>query len=188
MKMMKLIIQVGICALAPLLLAQGEDERPILKESPAKLVNVIESMAEETVMAARINVAHDAAEKRVRIFSVVPGEKTGDFKKYGYDVEVICNLQIVSSKVGVASYHFQHDSEVLAFAAAQFAAGKREFGLSLVKLLAVAEPDLGWSIPTHPVMTIQQILTGLEKDHDTVKDFLKDESDDWAETVKIYGP
>jgi hypothetical protein len=187
MKSAKLIIGACICTATLLSFAQEVDNRPALKESPEILVRAIESITLESVMAARVNVTHDVAKKRVRIFSIIPGEKSREFKEDGYDMEIIYNANIASSKVGVGSYHFQHNNQILAFAAAQYASGKKKFGRFLIGRLAEAEPDLAWSSPTHPVMTIQEILAGLEKDDETVRDFLKDESEYWNESVKIYG-
>jgi hypothetical protein len=188
MKTARLIIGTFICTVTLLLLAQDRDERPLLKEPQAKLANAIQSMAAENVMAARINVAHDAAKKRVRIFSIVSGGRTGEFKEYGYNLEIIYNANIASSKVGVGSYHFQHNNQILAFAAAQYASGKKTLGRRLIGYIAEAEPDLCWSSPTHPVMSIQQILAGLEKDDETVRDILKDSSEYWNISVRVYGP
>jgi hypothetical protein len=187
MKITNVIIGIYVCAVTLSLLAQ-DDNRPILKEPPAKLVRVMESMGIEVVMAARINVTHDVAKKSIRIFSVVSERKSGKLKEDDYDVEIIYNADIASSKVGVVSYHSQHNYQILAFAASQFASGKKAFGRYLVGRLAEAEPELFWSSPTHPVMTIQQILAGLEKDDETVRDFLRDESEYWYESVKNYDP
>jgi hypothetical protein len=60
---------ISIFASAALLPAQDVDDRPALKEPQSKLIGVIESMARENVAAARINVAHDAVRKRIRILS-----------------------------------------------------------------------------------------------------------------------
>jgi hypothetical protein len=182
------IIKIGLCFSLLSLLARGEDDRPVLKEPSAKLVAVIESMAEENVAAARINVAHDVAQKRLRIFSIVPARKAGKPRERGYEVKIIYNPNLTASKGGVGSYRFQNNNQVLSFAAAQFTSGNKAFARRLVTLLAEAAPDLFWSSPTDPVITIKQILAGLEKDDETVKPFLADESQVWAETVKRYGP
>ena len=182
------IIYASVClALIPAVVRAG-DERPILKESPAKLVGGIESMAEENVAMASINVAHDVVHKRLRIFSIEPNKKDREFKDGGYDLEIIHCPETTSYKTGVTSYRFQNNNEILAFAASQFKSGNKAFAKRLVGLLAEEEPDLFWSLPTHPVMTIQQIRAGLEKDDDSVKDFLIDESEDWSETLRMYGP
>ena len=182
------IIKVGFCLSLLPFLARGEDDRPALKESPARLVSVIETMAGENVASARVNVAHDAAHKRLRIFSITPSGKTGEFREYGYDLEIIYSPDIASLKAGVGSYRFQNNNQVLSFAAAQFTSGNKAFAKRLVARLAKAEPDLFWSSPTDPVLTIKQILAGLEKDDESVRAFLKDKSETWAETVKRYGP
>ena len=58
------VIRIGFCLLLLPLLARGEDDRPALKESPAKLVGLIETMAKENVASARINVSHMILLKR----------------------------------------------------------------------------------------------------------------------------
>jgi hypothetical protein len=178
-----------LCIVISALLAQAEDARPIMKEPRTNLVNCIESIARGNLAAARVSVAHDAAQNRVRIFAVAFGGETGDFKEGGYNVEIIYNVNIaVEAKVGVVSYQYQHNCQVLEFAAAQFAVGKKTLGRRLVRFLAKAQPDLFWSSPPHPAMTIEMILAGLEKDDKSVEAFLKDEMESWAETVSMYGP
>jgi hypothetical protein len=77
---------------------------------------------------------------------------------------------------------------VMAFAAAQFVAGKADLGLRLVRLIAGAQPDLFWTSSTHSPLTIQQILRGLEKNDESVKVFLKEKCESWTYNVKVYGP
>ncbi len=168
------------------LMASGEDNRPILKESPARLLRVMEGLGRDTVAAARVNVAHDVARKRLRVFSITPQIKSEDFKEFGYDLEIVYNEEMAALG-GPASYHFQHNNFILAFAAAQFEAGNKAFAKRLVAILAEAEPDLGWSSPTDPMITIKQIITGLEKNDDTVKPFLKDWSQEWTNSLKRCG-
>jgi hypothetical protein len=165
----------------------AEDERPILKESPERLVAAIQSMGAENVEMARINVAHDVVQKRLRIFSTTATPKAGDSKISGYHLEIIQVPNSTTFKGGPDSYRFQNNNALLSFAASQFVSGKKAFAIELVSILAKAEPDLFWSTPSHPVMTIQQILAGLQKDDDTVKDFLAHCSQEWTETIRKYG-
>jgi hypothetical protein len=170
-------------------LTQGSDERPVMKEPQANLLNCIEALARGNVAAARVNVAYDAAQKRVSIFAVSFGNKTAHFKERGYQVAIIYNTNVAAeAKVGVGSYQFQHNNQVLAFAAAEFAAGRKAFGRRLIGFLAKAQPDLFWSSPTHALMTIEEIQAGLGRDDATVRDFLADQRDTWAETLSAYGP
>lgn len=181
------IISSIVClALLPAVVC-AEDEHPALKESPAQLVAVIQSMAEENTEMAWINVAHDVTEKRLRIFSTTAPPKAGETKLSGYHLEIIQIADAAAFKNGAGSYRFQNNNALLSFAASKFASGKKAFAVELVSILANAEPDLGWSTPTHPVMTVQQILAGLQKDDDTVKDFLTDWSQHWTNTVSKYG-
>jgi len=181
------IISSIVClALLPAVVC-AEDERPALKESPERLVAVIESMAGENVEMAWINVAHDVGQKRLRIFSTTAIPKVGESKMSGYHLEIIQIPNAATFKARAGSYRFQNNNALLSFAAAQFVSGKKAFAKQLVGILADAEPDLFWSTPTHPAMTIQQILDGLQKDDDTVKEFLTDWSQEWKQTVSKYG-
>lgn len=164
----------------------ADDERPVLKESPERLVGAIQSMAEENVEMAWLNVIHDVAHKQLRIFTTAATVKAGESKISGYDLEVIYISNASSFKNGVGSYRFQNNNALLSFAASQFVSGKKAFATQLVSILAEAEPDLAWSTPTHPEMTVQQILAGLQKDNDTVKDFLEDWSSEWIRNVSLY--
>jgi hypothetical protein len=180
-----------ICFSSALLVttARAEDDRPILKESPARLVACMESTARANLLAGYVNITRDTAQKSLRIYAVALPAKAGKFKQDGYAIEVIYNNELaLQGKTATGPYHHQHNAVMLTFAAAQFASGKKEFGLYLIKLLASAEPDLFWSSPTHPVMTLQQIIAGLEKKDGSVAEFLKDEHEQWADILKSYGP
>jgi len=167
-------------------IACAEDNRPMLKESPETLAGVIQSMAEENVEMAWLNVAHDVAHKRLRIFTMSATAKAGESKMHDYDLEIVLIPNATTFKSGVGSYRFQNNNALLSFAASQFVSGKKAFARQLVGILAEAEPDLAWSTPTHPQMTVRQILAGLQKDDDTVKDFLADWSQEWMQTVTKY--
>jgi hypothetical protein len=172
-----------------LTVARAEDDRPILKESPARLVACMESTARANLLAAYVNVTRDATQKKLRIYAVALPGKPGTFRQSGYQIEVIYNTELaLQAKTAGGPYNQQHNSVLLTFAAAQFASGKKQLGLYLVKLLASAEPEMFWSSPTHPVMTMQEIIAGLEKNDASVADFLKDESQQWADILKRYGP
>ena len=181
--------RTGVWFVLLLTAAHGEDERPILKESPARLVACMESTARANLVAAYVNITRDAVQKKLRIYAVSLSAKTGQFTQDGYQIEVIYNNDLaLEGKTAGGPYHLQHNHVVLQFAAAQFASGKKDLGLHLATLLAAAEPDLFWSSPTHPVMTIQQIIAGLEKNDTSVAEFLKDGSGAWADILKRYGP
>jgi len=187
--MNRCLIKVFFCLAILLTVARGEDGRPILKESPARLVACMESTARANLLAAYVNITRDAAQRSLRIYAVALPAKAGKFKQEGYQVEVIYNNELaLKGKTAAGPYHHQHNAVMLTFAAAQFASGKKELGIYLAKLLARAEPDLFWSSPTHPVMTMQQIIGGLEKSDGSVAEFLKDESEQWADILKSYGP
>ena len=102
-------------------------------------------------------------------------------------MEIIQVSNAARFKSGVGSYRFQNNNALLSFAAAQFVSGDKAFAKQLVGVLAEAEPGLFWSTPTQPVMTIQQILAGLQEGDDTVKEFLADCSREWTKIVSRYG-
>jgi hypothetical protein len=179
-----ILASVWLALLPAMVLAQ--DERSILKESPEKLAGVIQSMVEENVEMAWLNVAHDVSHKRLRIFTTATTIKAGESKIAGYDLEVVLVPNAMAFKSGAGSYRFQNNNALLSFAASQFASGKKAFARQLVGILADAESDLAWSTPTHPEMSVQQILAGLQKNDDTVKDFLTDWSQEWAKTASKY--
>lgn len=165
----------------------AQDDRPVLKESATNLVAVIDATARANFEAACLNVTREAAQKRLRIYAVTPKAKTGTVKEGDFEIEVIYFRELAAEdKKAAGAYHQHNNHLVLRFAAAQFAAGKKALGLRLVRLLAEADPDMWWSSPTHPQLTVQKILAGLEKDDDSMKAFLKEESEDWAYRVKNY--
>jgi hypothetical protein len=164
----------------------GEAVEPIGTVSRDTLIKGIDSMVRDTVGAARINVTHDVAQKRLRVLSHVAGEKTVRLKEYGYQVEIIHNSS--QMQVGVSSYRFQYGAGVLEFAATQYASGKKAVAIWLVGILAKEEPDLFWSRPDQ-LLTIQQIETAMKADDNkALKPFLEDEAQEWAGDLKTYGP
>lgn len=118
---------IALCfALIPWLAYCQEDDRPILKEPPARLLKAIEKIAEETTAAARVCVANDINLKRVRILSTVLSDNKVDFRKYGYTLEMIYNPNLGTTNSGVLCYRFQHNAALLSFAAAQFRSGDKD--------------------------------------------------------------
>lgn len=183
------IAEIGAFVFMSALLVRAQEERPITNEPRSSLIKCIESIARGNVAAACVNVAHDAAKRKVRIFSLASGLQPGSFKEAGYSLEIIYNVDIAAeAKAGVASYQFQHNNQVLAFAASQFASGNKALGRRLINILAEAQPDLFWSTPSHSVVTIKQIRAGLDGDSQSIKEFLEDEREAWARTSKAYGP
>ena len=57
-----------------------------------------------------------------------------------------------------------------------------------MRLLAQVQPEMWWPSPDHPPITLKKILAGLEQDNESVRQFLKEESDDWKYREKTYGP
>lgn len=163
------------------------DVVPVSKLSKQELINVINVIGHEVVIAADVNVVHDAQSKSIRIFTTKTDGEKAPFKVAGYQVEVIYNPHMEAKKAGVDSYRCQHNYAVLVFAAAKFASGEKDLGLSLMRLLADAEPDLFWSTPNQ-VIRIDQILKGFIKDDGSLKDFLNEMREDWKGIVREYGP
>lgn len=183
----KSILVIGASLMAQLSNAQmPPDVVPALKESKEELIEVINIESREVAIAANVNVARDAASKSIRIFAKA-NEHAAPFNFDGYRVEVIYNPYIAGTRAGVGSYRFQHNRAVLTFAAAKFASGEKKLGQSLIKLLTEAEPDLFWSLPTTPVMKIDEIQRRLSTDDGSLKEFLSEENDAWQQIVKDYG-
>jgi hypothetical protein len=153
------------------------------------LIDSSNSSARADFEAACINVTRQVKQKRLLIFATLPAKKGRAIKEGDFEVEVYYNPDLAKEKSTASGAYLQHhNSKILTFAAAQFAAGKKEFGLHLVKLLAEAQPDIWWSSPTHDSITIQEIVDGLEAGGDPVRQFLKEESEDWDYRVKTYSP
>ena len=187
MNITKSVIAIAIVLVSQISNAQmPPDVVPASRESKEELIQVINSISREVVTAAYVNVTHDVESKNVRIFSIDAEGRKAPFKVGGYQVEVIFNPRIAGTSAGVDSYRCQHNNAVLTFAAAKFASGEKELGLSLIKLLAKAEPDLFWDMP-QPVMKIDEIQRRLIKDDGSLKDFLSEKNDAWQNIVKQYG-
>jgi hypothetical protein len=180
-------LRVALCfVFLPSLAYCQEDNRPILKESPARLVRSIEQLCEQTMLTARVCVANDITLKRVRILSTVLSNNKVDLKKYGYTLEVISNPNLGTTNWGVACYRFQHNATLLSFAAAEFQSGNKELARDVVRLLGEAEPDLFWSVPEE-LLTIQQIDARMKGDDvKSLSSFLDDEVQTWKKTLKDY--
>lgn len=182
----KSILVIAASLMAQLSNAQmPPDLVPASKQSKEEMIGVINTVSAEVAIAARDNVAHDATLMSIRIFAKANQPKA-PFNLDGYRVEVIYNPNIAGIRAGVGSYRLHHNAKVLIFAAAKYAAGQKEFGLSLIKLLAEAEPDLYWDSP-YPVMKIDEIQRRLIKDDGSLKTFLNEMNDKWQQIVKKYG-
>lgn len=167
--------------------ALAQDARPAFKESTTNLVTVIDATARADFQVACLNVTREAAEKKLRIYAVTPKAKPGTVKEGDFEIEVIYHSELAAEDKRAAGAYHQHNNQlVLCFAAAQFVAGKKALALRLVQLLAEADPDMWWSSPTHSPLTIQKIFSGLEKNDETVKTFLKEQTEYWAYRVRYY--
>jgi hypothetical protein len=180
-------ITVILCVVLSRSVALTQDDRPIFKESTTNLVAVIEATARANFESACLAVTRDAAQKKLRIYAITGNATAGTVKHDDVEIEVIYHKHLAAEHTKAAGAYHQHNNGlVLCFAAAQFAAGRKALGVHLVKLLAEADPQMWWSSPTHGELTIQRILSGLEKDDASVREFLKDESKEWAYRVKNY--
>ena len=187
--MKTLIVLLIICSCIRGFCQSPADDRPALHETPARLVSVIDATGRLNLAASCLNVTRDVAAKKLRLFAMSVRTKTGTRRIEDFDVDVIYNYDLVAeeNKQGCA-YYGANNGQVFSFAIAQFAAGKRELGLRLVKLIAEVQPDFWWSIPTRAPFPIKEIVAGLEKGDDSVKELLKFEAVQWADTLKKYGP
>jgi hypothetical protein len=164
-------------------------ERPALRMPPARLVAIIDSTDRANYAAASINFTRDVAAKKLRLYASTPKVETGVRKIGEYEVEVIYHPELVAEeKTCAGAYHLMYDGKVFSFAIAQFAAGNKDLGLSLVKLIAETQPDYWWSSPSHPPMMIKDIIAGLEKEDESVKEVLKEETEEWTYILNKYGP
>jgi hypothetical protein len=188
-EMLLLTFMVCLCFCITACDTNPKDERPALHTPPARLVAVIDSTGRANYAAASINFTRDAAAKKLRLYASTPKVETGVRKIGEYEVEVIYHPELVAEeKTCAGAYHLIYDGKVFSFAIAQFAAGNKNLGLSLVKLIAETQPDYWWSSPSHPPMMIKDIIAGLEKEDESVKEVLKDETEEWTYILNKYGP
>ena len=166
----------------------AQDKAPTRDASVGELRAIIDATARANFEAACLAVTRDATQKKLRIYAIKSEAETGTVKCDDVEVEVVYHKDLAAeNRNSAGAYHQHHNQQVLCFAASQFAEGKKALGLRLVKLLAEADPYLWWSSPDHPGLTIEKIVAGLEKDDETVRDFLKEQSKEWAYRVKYYG-
>ena len=181
--------RILICLILSAVSAFSQDPK-FLAENPAlkPILDQMQREARANFEAACMDVTREVAEKRVKIYAVARPNLT-KVKQDGFEIEVLYHPELAKEHVEVSgAYHNHHNHLVLTFAAAQFAAGKKELGLRLVRLLAQVQPEMWWSSPDHPPITLKKILAGLEQDNESVRQFLKEESDDWKYREKTYGP
>lgn len=169
--------------------ASSAEEPPALRDSPSRFIECIEATGRANLLAARANVTRDIAQKRIRIFSLSLEARQTQRLLEGYQVEVIyLNDLATVAKSAAAPYHEQHNLAIWSFAAAEYEAGRRNFSLQLMRLLAASEPDLFWSTPQHKPMTIRQIIIALEGADPEAKNFVTDQAQQWKSDLKLYGP
>ena len=137
-------------------------------------------------VTACLTVTRDVARKKLAIYAVkrpkVRAAKVGEF-----DVEVLFHPELAKEHKEVSgAYYVHHNSLVLTFAGAEFAAGKKNFAVALIEKLVEANPEMWWSTPEHPNMWVKDILSGLKKNDDSIRQFLKIETDDWKYRVETY--
>ena len=161
---------------------------PARTPNETALLEHFQQEARANFVTACVDVTREVAHKRLTIYAVVR-TKSATTKQDGYEIEVIYYPELAKEHTETSgAYHHHHNHLVLTFAAAQFAAGKKQLALALVRRLVEAQPEMWWSSPTHQPLTLKRILVGLEKDDESVRKFLKEEAEDWAYRVKTYGP
>jgi len=184
-----LLLILAVCMSVSGLSEDTNDNRPALREPPARLVKVIDSLNSENYAAVCVNVTRDVVAKKIRLYASTSKVKPGLRKIGDFEIDVIYHQALVAEeKTSGGGYHLTYNGVVFTFAIAQFASGNKELGLSLVKLIGEVQPEFWWSSPTHPPMTIKEIIAGLEKEDASVKELLKEEENQWSYIVKEYGP
>lgn len=150
---------------------------------------MIDSSATANFAAACINVTREVGDKKIRIYAVSPKAKTGSFKEGKFTIEVIYNHELTEADSKASGAYYQDNNNlILSFAGWQFSSGDKDLGLRLVRMLADANPNMEWSSPEQPPTSIQKTLAGLEKNDDSVKEFLADGKRNWPTYVSMYGP
>lgn len=186
LKTLKIVSGLACCVLAFQIPAQ---ETSSTNRLYSQLIDGINSSARADFEAACITVTRQVKQKRLLIFATVPIKKTATIKDGDFEIEIYYSADLAKENLTAGGAYFQHhNSKILTFAAAQFAAGKKDFGLHLATLLAEAQPDAWWSSPKHDPITIQKIVDGLEAGGESVRQFLKEETEDWDYRIKTYSP
>jgi hypothetical protein len=149
----------------------------------------VASMARADFEVACLNITRDVRQNRLRIYAVAQAAKPGNIKEDVFDIEVISDADLITLHKSAGDAYFQqYNHLVLEFAATQFANGKKELGLRLIKLLADAEPEMWLVSMGYPHLTIQTILEGLEKNSDNMKPFLRESIAHWTFILEQTGP
>ena len=184
---MRVLLALGLfCFAVPRLVSAGDnlDFKKQLQEE----IDQGSATASATFASACINVTRDVRDKRLKIFSVSKA-KAGLYKKHGFKVEVIWNEEIADLDPKVSGAYHHHNNEViLTFAAWQFASGRKDLGLWLVRLIAEAQPNKMWSSSKQAPTVIKDILLGLEKNDGTAREFVESGKINWPWYVETYGP
>ena len=152
------------------------------------MIEPFQKEARANFVTACMNVTREAARKKLTIYATTR-PKMQTTKLGDYEVETLFHSELAKEHKEVSgAYYAHHNNLMLTFAAAEFAAGKKEFGIGLVEMLVNAQPDMWWSSPEHPSIWVKDILAGLKKNAQSVRKFLQEESEDWKYRVKTYGP
>jgi hypothetical protein len=164
---------------------------PVEKLSPTEKAMVDREMkaASSDFAAACINLSRDVQDKRLTVYAVVSTINTGVTNEAGFKIQVIYHTGLAENYVrNLGSYQRHYNSCLLYFALAQYAEGKKAFGIRLVRLLAEAEPELSWSSMRIEPTSIKKILAGLEAHDGSLSDMLKEATRDWHQRERDYKP
>jgi hypothetical protein len=164
-----------------------EGSRP-LTEAEKAMIEPFQKEARANFVTACMNVTREAARKKLTIYAITR-PKMRTTKLGDYEVEILFHPELAKEHKEVSgAYYAHHNNLMLTFAAAEFAAGKKEFGIGLVEILVSAQPEMWWSMPNHPTTWVKDILKGLKKHDESVRKFLEEGADDWQYRMKTYGP
>jgi hypothetical protein len=169
-----MLVLVGVASFGCLLPIAQE------KDITEEYRNRLNKSALANFTAASINVTRDAAAKRLTIYSFSQSLPTKAVQVEDYSVQIIFRRELAAVHAESTGSYVQHyHGCLLDFAAAQFAEGKKAFGLGITKLLAQADPSLSWSSLRIDPLNIKQIVEGMEADDGRLADLLKEAHRDW---------
>lgn len=173
------------CAESPKL---TEAQKDLLITNMTETVNV---SAQANFHTACLTVTRDVKRKHITIFALHAAARSEVHGVEGYEIETVYHPDLADFRFKpTAGTFFEHNNHlVLSFAASEYAAGRKVLAMELVKQLAKVHPEIIWySHEDHGSLPIAKILSGLQSGGSDLKDFLKEQTDDWKWKAEKYGP
>jgi hypothetical protein len=184
---MRLHLAIIVVGMFTFWLSGFAEDPPALKEPQSRLIEVINSTGRANFTAACINLTRDVAAKTLTVYAVTRRAKTGTTTLAGFTIRVVYHSDLAKEQgIAAGAYHDHYNSCLLDFAAAQFAEGKKELGIGLVRLLAAADTELSWSSMEIRPVTIQKILADMEGDDPKLQKLLDEAKRDWHQRERDY--